>query len=202
MVAELLCLALVLFWPVQDQNDTKPLNFSEDEVVNIQAPVRTVQESSPPPPPSPQVPVPVPNDEPVEEEEIEFNEKLFSDTGDSLTISPGEGGQGDDPVSGNPEVGPSVISIEEPTFENDSPGKADIYVRFLVNRKGRVEEAEVEKILKYDNNDEPTILATSLEEPDVIKKTIDAALNWRFRPARENGETVRAYTTQIFIVDY
>ena len=202
VIAELLCLALVLFWPIADQESSKNLVYNTEEIINIQAPVRTKQASSPQPPPSPKVPIPVPNDEPIEEEEIEFTEELFSDSGDSLSVTTGEGGQGDDEIVGNPEVAPSVISIEEPTFENNSPNKIDIYVTFLVNKKGTVDEASVDKILKYDDDGNATIPIEEEEVVGILPKIIEAALNWKFRPAKVEGKPVRAYNTQIFTVNY
>ena len=199
IMAELLCLALVLFWPLPDAQK-EPVIFSDDDEIAIQAPVRTQQQNAPPPPPAPQVPIPVPNDE-VIQEEIEFPEDIFSESYDTLSTTAGEGGQGDDEIAGNPQIGPSILRIEEPTFSNNSPEKADIYVTFLVSKKGLVEEAVIEKIFLYDDDGNPSIRVDQIDE-EVIKRTIKAALNWKFRPAKDNGEPVRAYTTGIFTVDY
>lgn len=202
VAAELLFLALVHFWPAGPADEIYQDNYETEQRTVIHAPVRTVQQSSPPPPPAPQVPIPVPNDEVIEEEEIEdFNNELFSDALDSLSVTSGEGGEGDREVVGNPQVGPSVMRIEEPTFRDENPEKADIYVEFLVNKKGGVDEAIVQKILLYDKEGNPTIRVNSIED-QVLSKTIKAALNWKFRPARHNGEPVRAWTTNIFTVDY
>lgn len=202
VIAELLCLALVHWWPVDTNGPTYQDIYDASQETTIQAPVRTVQQSSPPPPPAPQVPIPVPNDEPIEEEEIEdFNNDLFSDAMDSLSVTPGVSGEGADEAMSNPQIGPSVLRIEEPTFRNESPEKADIYVEFLVNKEGGVEEAIVTKILLYDEDGNATIRGRTIDE-EVISRTIKAALNWKFRPARHNGEPVRAYTTNIFTVDY
>lgn len=199
-VAQLLFLGLVHFWPINESEPTYYVS-EEDEIISIQAPVRTAQESKPPPPPSPTVPIPVPNDEPVPELELEFPQDLYSDSYDTLSVTAGEGGDGDDEVAGNPEVPPQILRIEEPTFQNRSPEKADIYVNFLVNKNGTVEEATIDKILLYDDNGRPTLSVDSIDS-EVIKRTISAALNWKFRPAKVNGKTVRAYKTGIFTVDY
>lgn len=200
VVAQLLFLALVHFWPITEVDTTFDVTEYEEEI-QIQAPVRTRQQSAPPPPPSPAVPIPVPNDEPVPEQDVEFPKDITSDSFDSLSVTAGEGGEGDDAISGNPQVPPQIVRIEEPTFQNRSPEKADIYVNFLVDKKGRVEEATIEKILLYDDNGNATIRVDRIDA-DVIKKTISAALNWKFRPAKEKGRPVRAYKTGIFTVDY
>lgn len=200
VVAQLLFLALVHFWPVTEPDNTFFVS-EDDEEIQIQAPVRTRQQSTPPPPPSPTVPIPVPNDEPVPEQDVEFPDETFSESFDSLSVTSGEGGEGNDPISGDPQVPPQIVRIEEPTFQNRSPEKADIYVNFLVDKKGRVEEATIDRILLYDDNGNATLRVDRIDA-DVIKKTISAALNWRFRPAKENGEPVRAYKTGIFTVDY
>jgi outer membrane biosynthesis protein TonB len=200
VAAEFLCLAMVLFWPVTEGENSFDNIYVADDVTQIQAPVRTLQESAPPPPPSPQVPIPVPNDEPIVEQDIEFPESIFSESFDSLSVTAGEGGEGDDRISGNPDTGPAVMRIEEPTFENRSPEKADIYVKFLVDTKGNVEDASIDKIFLYDN-DRPSEVVDEIDA-EVMQRTLKAALNWKFRPAKENGKVVRAYTVNIFTVDY
>lgn len=200
VIAELLFLALIHFWPVTESTNTFRISEADEEIA-LQAPVRTRQQSAPPPPPAAPVPIPVPNDEPIEEQEIEFPEDIFSDSFDSLSVTAGEGGEGDDAISGNPEVGPRVSRIEEPTFENKSPEKADIYVSFLVDKQGNVEEATIEKILLYDDDGNATHQVDQVDA-EILKKTITAALNWKFRPAKVNGKPVRAFTTQLFTVDY
>lgn len=197
---QLLLLALVHFWPISESEPTYYAS-EDDEIVRIQAPVRTTQQSKPPPPPAPSVPIPVPNDEPVPEEEIEFPREITADSYDSLSVTAGQGGDGDDAISGNPEVPPQIMRIEEPTFQNNSPEKADIYVSFLVNKKGTVEEATIEKIFLYDDDGRPTIRVDAVDA-EVTKRTLSAALNWKFRPAKVNGKPVRAYKTGIFTVDY
>lgn len=200
VIAELIFLSLVHFWPLSESGPNDQIYVVQEET-EIQAPVRTRQQGSPPPPPSPQVPIPVPNDEPIEEQDIEFPQDIFADNFDSLSVSAGKGGIGKDPIAGNPQIGPSVIRIEEPTFKNESPEKADIYVSFLVDKQGSVEEATIQKIFLYDDDGNPTKQVQQIRA-DVLQRTIMAALNWEFRPARDNGEPVRAYKTGIFTVDY
>lgn len=200
VIAELLFLALIHFWPVSELRNDQDI-YQADEEIAIQAPVRTRQQSAPPPPPSPPVPVPIPNDEPVEEIDIEFPEDIFSESFDSLSVTAGEGGEGDNAIAGNPQIGPSVVRIEEPTFKNESPEKADIYVSFLVDKQGNVEEATIEKIFLYDDDGRPTLRVDQIDE-EILQKTIKAALNWKFRPAKDKGKPVRAYKTGIFTVDY
>lgn len=201
ILVELLLLALVHFWPESQKKELFRVTYEPDATAIIEAPVVTYQSGQPPPPPSPQPPVEVPDEVEVEDEKIEFLE--FNDVGKANSVSFNIGNSGG--VSGkiyeNPEMAPSIVYIVEPTIENKTEGKALIYVSFLVDKKGNVEEATIKRILLFDDEGRPTIEVRDLNER-VLSATIKAALQWKFRPGNVNGQPVRALTVQTFTIDY
>lgn len=199
-VAELLAIALFNLWPAPDQskNSDRDLNYSED-VLAIEEVIRTEQ-NRPASPPKPQVPVPVPNDEVIEEEITTLDDLNVSEFSDSLSVAKlGNEGDSDEPVS-NPQMSPSIIRIVEPTVPEAAKKaniKAEIWVNFLVNEEGNVEEATIAQIKLYDRSTGEVKQVQSIGY-GLTEATLSAALQWKFRPARHNGETVKAYTRQIF----
>jgi len=161
--------------------------------------VITRQESRPPPPPAPQVPVPVPNDE-VIEEEIVFREMDLSEFSDSLSVMQ-EGTRGDsDEITSNPQQPPSLVKIVEAntTDEARKAGlKARVWVNFLVDKEGRVEEATIDRVEIYDEDEEKFRTVDSVGY-GLTGQILTAALQWKFRPARNNGDPVRSYVKHAF----
>lgn len=198
VVSELILIGVFIFWPKTEIEEKAFEEYEQNDIIAVEEIVRTRQESAPPPPPKPQIPQPVPNDEVIEEEiiipeEIEFLTIEESPFGEDVGIR-GEG----DKVSSNPQRPPNVIKIVEPalTPEAKSAGlKAEIFVTFLVNRDGTVEDAFVSEIRKYSGD-----TYTNVEQLGygVMEAALEAALKWKFRPARDQGSVVRAYTTHVF----
>lgn len=188
------------FWPAPEQlkNENEDISFNED-VLMLNEAVVTRQESKPPPPPSPQHPIPVPNDE-IIEEEIEFEDVNLSDFSDSLsTTTFGQTGEGDEIVS-SPRQPPQVMRIVEattPQAVQEANIKAEVTVRLLIDREGRVEEAEITEVLLYESGSNNTKTVDSIGY-GIPEATLEAALQWKFRPAKNNGKTVKAYSEQIF----
>jgi hypothetical protein len=201
ILAELLAIAFFSLWPVNPKgNENNQIVSFSDDVIAIQDAVITRQQGGPPPPPQPQSPIPIPKDEIIEEEITEINDIKVTDYSDSLSVTMlGSQGDSDQPVT-NPQTAPSIIRIVEPTVPEAAKKakvKAEIWVNFLVDRQGRVEEATISQIKRYD----PT--SDSMREVERIgygltEATINAALQWKFRPAKDNGEKVKAYTRHIF----
>ncbi len=200
VVAELLMLAVFLFWPIPEQGEDDFSYQPRDAEVFIEEVQITTQEGSPPPPPKPLVPVPVPDDEIVEEEFLTLEDINPSEFAEPLSeTTHGTLGQGDE-VAANPDTPPSIIRIVEATVPSAAKRagiKAEIWVSFLVNTEGMVEEATISKIHIYNEE------GSSYEVVDRIgyglsEATLEAALQWKFRPARNNGQPVPAYTQHIF----
>lgn len=199
VIAELLCLALVLFWPIPEQDKVYQDIRENTEEVAIRAPVQTRQQSKPPPPPAPPVPVPVPNDQ-VIEEEIEFTDEIFSNSYDSLSITAGQGGlEGEGQIVENPSIGPRVIRIVEPPIKQEGEDRYEIVVEFLVDKEGDVEEAVIVGIYLLDEEGNRLEKVNNINE-NIATEVIKAAMNWKFRPARQNGERVRSYTKNFFTI--
>lgn len=200
IAAELIAIAMFQFWPSPDNTGeiNQENNFSED-VLAIEDIVRTEQ-TEPASPPKPQVPIPQPTDEIIEEEITEIDDLNISETSDSLSVAMlGNEGDSDEPVS-NPQTSPSVIRIVEPTVPDDAKEaaiKAEIWVNFLVDEQGRVEEASIDQIKLYDRESGEVTNVESIGY-GLTEATLDAALQWKFRPAQDNGEAVKAYSRQIF----
>jgi len=100
---------------------------------------------------------------------------------------------------GNPQVPPTVVRIVEASAPDAVPdeyrGNLEMIVNFLVDENGDVEEASIEEIRRYTNGDYEVMPFIQYGLMDAV---IRAALQWRFRPARQDGEPVRAYTRQRF----
>lgn len=199
-LAEALALIIVLFWPVPARkNIPQDIDFTDGEIA-FEEVLITRQESAPPSPPKPQIPVPVPDDRIIEEEIVVLEEDNFIDFSDSLLVEgPGAGG-GSDRVTANPQTSPGVIRIVEPTVPDAAKKegvRAEIWVSFLVDTDGGVEEATISKILLYDPKEGEFKPAESIGF-NLAEATLKAALQWKFRPAKDGGSPVRAYTTHIF----
>jgi outer membrane biosynthesis protein TonB len=200
VITELLVISVFTFWPTEDQNKTyQDIEFSDSEAIIEEVQI-TSQKSSPPPPPRPQVPIPVPDDEVIEEEPLTLENIDISEYTDSLSVA-GLGREGDsDQVASNPQMPPSVIRIVEPTVPDAAKKadiKAEILVSFLVDKEGQVEEATISQIKLYNEGSGNYKIVDNINY-GLTEATLEAALQWRFRPAKNQGEPVRAFTKHIF----
>lgn len=201
IVVELGLIFLIRFWPETVYEPEIDVQVEQEEVVALEDIQVTRQESSPPPPPKPQAPVPVPNDE-VIEEEIDFEMDLDLDTLPLPEEGTGTGVTGDeDRIVGNPQVPPSVVRIVEATAPKGVPeeyeGRLEMIVNFLVDQEGEVEEVSIMEIRLYERGGSD-YEQLELVQYGLMDAVIKAARQWRFRPARQNGEPVKAFTRQRF----
>lgn len=200
VVAQLLAIGVFKFWPDQKEKERVYQVDDSQEVALIDEMEITVQQSSPPAPPKPRIPTPVPDDE-IIEEELEFESEL-----NLLELPVTEPGQGTalrgdkESIVSNPQLPPTVVKIVEATTPENVPsdlkGRLEFIVNFLVDKNGEVEEASIVEIRKYDNNG-------SYETMPFIKHglmdaVLEAALRWKFRPARHQGDSVKSFTKQRF----
>ncbi|MBD3615680.1 MAG: hypothetical protein HUJ22_03830 [Gracilimonas sp.] len=200
--AELIVLMILKFWPAQV---APPENFEysyNDEAIYVERAIITRQSSAPAAPPKPRVPVPVPNDE-VIEEEIDFPEfedvfsKLDADGDQGLSSVGGEG-----ELVGSPERPPGLIRIVEPTTPDAAKRaniKAQIIVTFLVGTDGEVEDAFISEIRLYDGDSYKVVDRIGY---GLMEATLEAALKWRFRPARDQGAPVKTYVENSFNIGF
>ena len=191
---------LVRFWPITQYEPSLNFEVFEQEIVVLDDIEITRQETSPPPPPRPQMPVPVPQDE-IIDVEIEFDMDL--DLPDLPDLDPGFGTglTGTEArIVSNPQIPPTVVRIVEASAPERVPeeyrGKLEMIVNFLVDENGDVEEASIMEIRLYD--DEGNFEQLPFVQYGLMDAVLRAAMQWRFRPARQDGETVKAYTRQRF----
>jgi len=203
VIAELLVLGLFVFWPgPENPGDDNNIIYREDEL-QLETPVITKQTSSPPPPPRPSLPPePVPNDE-VIEEEIEITEFNLPDVLETSELEgPGMLDSNDSSlkIHSNPQLPPNIVKIVEPVMPEEAKRnniKAEIWVEFLVDTEGEVEEATISEIKMYNKKTDKYETVKHIDY-GLIEATIKAALQWKFRPAKDNGQKVRAYTKHVF----
>src|SRR5699024_12148394 len=85
VVAQLIVLAIIKFWPAQEKTSIimSEKDFTEDVLI-LEDIVRTEQSGTPPHPPQPNVPIPVPTAEIIEEATNEIQDKRYSINTNSL----------------------------------------------------------------------------------------------------------------------
>lgn len=195
-----LCVALVAvhFWP-NDWNfeDNRMYDSSSQDVIHIDDIQQTTQEQKRPPPPRPLIPVIVPNDEEFEDVDLDLDDNLLAvdDPGTDTEVEEGATEQG---ASARADRGPQPRRIVEPQYPRDADRRnvrAEIVVRVLVNKRGRVDQVEVaERYLlnKDDASREETVAEVGY---GVENAALEAARQWMFSPAREGGQAVQSWTT-------
>lgn len=200
IMIQIIVLILIHFWPERDYIAGFDFDIPEKEQVFLDHVEITRQVTSPPPPPRPMMPNPVPDDE-IVEVELEFDMDL--NIPDLPDVDPGFGTSdtGDEErIVSNPQIPPTVVRIVEATAPDQVPdeykGKLEMIVNFLVDTNGEVEEVSIMEIRLYNSNGGYEILP--FVQYGLMDAVLNAAMQWRFRPARQDGEVVKAFTRQRF----
>lgn len=200
IIAQLIILCVFRFWPEQEYERPVFDSFEKNAII-VEEMIITKQANAPASPPKPQVPIPVPNDKIIEDDILEFPELDDLLNTDPLSMSITTGQRGDEErISGNPDRPPRVIKIVEPIIPDEAKRaniKAVIFVNFLVKKDGTVKEAYVSEVRLYDEKGENFEVVKDLRY-GLIQASLEAAYQWRFRPASEDGEQVGAYTQNSF----
>ncbi len=204
LAASLLALVVAFrLWPVPDAEPLREVYAPPPkEAVVLEEIVPTRQVEQAPPPPAPLPPIEVPDD--VEVEEIDLPElDLDFNPGPTPVPPPVEAppgpveSEGDDVPAfvEDAEVRPRVVRAVVPDYPQEAERRdirARVAVRVLVDRQGRVEEAEIVDRIRLDKKDREERVAElgyGIEEA-----VLAAARELRFRPGRERGQPVRTYT--------
>ncbi len=200
LAIQVLVLILFKFWPTDARQQVTYQSEPPQQEVLIDEIQITKQRSSPPPPPKPQIPQPVPSDE-VIEFEPEFELDLETPDMPDLEVGTGTATDGEESaIVSNPQIPPTVVRIVEASSPEGVPpelkGNIEMIVNFLVDKDGRVEEASIVEIRKYSGDGEYEVL--EFIQYGLMDAVLRAALQWRFRPARQGGEPVRSYINQRF----
>lgn len=201
VLVEILMIGLFKFWPHIKSEENLPTFTTSDHPLILSDVTITRQGGTPPMPPMPAVPIPVPNDRIIKDPIPDLNMNNLIDL-KGLPGNTGLGGEGGGPATiiRNPQQPPSVVKIVEPAVPpaaKKADLKVEVVVNFLVDTNGNVDKATITQIKLYNKNMNSYKIVKSIGY-GIPEATIDAALQWRFRPAQQNGKSVRAYTKHIF----
>lgn len=197
-VALLLANVVVRFWPnTWGGTDARLYDMSAREEIQLEEIQQTKQEKKRPPPPRPIVPVIIPNEEDLEIVELDLDNNMLAVEDPGTDEEFKEGADETSQSGARADRGPQPRRIVEPTYPRAADRRnirAEVVVRVLVNKRGRVDNVEVAErwLLEKDT-------ARRLEQVDEIgygieEAALETARQWMFSPARENGEFVASYT--------
>lgn len=196
--SQLIFILLFNFWPQFEFQETVFDNYAAREIDMDMVEITQQPVQSPPPPPTPQVPVPVPDDY-IVDEILDLEDLSDVDQPDFGDIDLPEAEGDEFAVHDNPQRPPNVTRIVEPVVSQEARRaniRAQIMVSFLVDESGVVEEVSIAEIRVFDEDDEYQVVEAI--GYGLIEATLDAASKWRFRPAEDGGEQVRAVTRHMF----
>lgn len=154
----------------------------EQEVVEMEEIQRTKQQEKPPPPPRPQVPVEVPNDEIVEDQEINLDAEINLDEPLDMPPPPEEEEEEEDffvVVENMPELigGMKKLQgcVEYPEMARKAGIEGQVFVQFVVNKEGNVEDPRVTRGIGGGADEE----------------ALRCVKQAKFKPGRQRGKPVR-----------
>ncbi len=124
--------------------------LDEQEIVEMEEIIPTTQIETPPPPPRPPVPVEVPNDEIIDDVDIDIDADW--DMGGSMDLPPPPQVEEEEEdffvvVENMPELIGGLASIQQniryPEMARRAGIEGRVYVQFIVNERGEVENPQV-----------------------------------------------------------
>jgi hypothetical protein len=168
-------------------------NLNNNNQITIDLIEITTQSTPPSAPPRPRIPVRTLTDPVVTETDIDvvFDVPIRLDPGIDRTE-----GQNVGLVVRNPQRPPRVQRIVEPVSPERS-SNVEIIAELTIGTDGRVEEVRIVSIRRRNSS---TGQMESLNEIDdsYIQATREAAFQWLFRPATEQGSPVRSVSEHVF----
>lgn len=166
--------------------------LDEQEVVEMEEIIRTQQIETPPPPPRPPVPVEVPNDEIIEDVEIDISSDLdlFGPLDNPPPPPPQEEEEEEDffvVVEEMPELIGGLAELQKniryPEMARRAGIEGRVYVQFIVNERGEVENPQVIRGIGGGADEE----------------AIRAVSQAKFKPGMQRGRPVRVqYSLPVF----
>lgn len=157
--------------------------MDEQEIVEMEEIIQTRQIETPPPPPRPPVPVEVPNDEIIEDVDIDISADL--DLGGQLSMPPPPPQEEDEEedffvvVEDMPELIGGLAELQRqiryPEMARRAGIEGRVYIQFIVNEQGEVEDPVVTRGIGGGADEEAL---------RVVKQA-------QFRPGLQRGRPVR-----------
>lgn len=100
----------------------------------------------------------------------------------------------------SPQTPPRVARIVEPVtpaFVFETNQRYRVLVRFLISEIGAVEEVFIVEVQLWD---QPSATFNTIQssQPEIVEATMQAAVQWQFRPAIDGEEAVKSFSTHIF----
>jgi periplasmic protein TonB len=172
--------------------ETEEYVLDEQEIVEMEEIIQTRQIETPPPPPRPPVPVEVPNDEIIDDVDIDISADL--DFGGQLSMPPPPPPAEDDDeedffvvVEDMPELigglGELQRQIRYPEMARRAGIEGRVYIQFIVNERGEVEDPRVIRGIGGGADEEALRVVSQA----------------RFTPGMQRGRPVRVqYSLPIF----
>lgn len=190
MIAALLIFIIAVRMDIST-GETEEYVLDEQEAVEMEEIIRTEQIETPPPPPKPPVPVEVPNDEIIEDSDIDISADL--DFGSQLDVPPPPPEEEEEEedfftvVENMPELigglGELQSKINYPEMARRAGIEGRVYIQFIVNEQGDVENPQVIRGIGGGADEE------------ALRVVRDA----KFRPGMQRGRPVRVqYSLPIF----
>lgn len=193
----MLMIFIVKFAPDFHYQKSLTIFQSETEQITLDLIEITIQEGSLPPPPLPRVQVS--NSQPIIIDEHTIDQLLDFESTFQLIPLPSEG-RSNGGIVRNPQQPPRVQRIVEPVSpSNDALQqiRAEITAQLTVNASGRVEEVEILEIRIYNRRTRSFEYINDIDQY-FIDSTISAAMQWQFRAATQDGQSVRSVSNHVF----
>lgn len=197
--ALLLANLVVRFWPSTWGADNPRLyDMSAREEIQLEEIQQTRQEKKRPPPPRPIVPVIIPNEDDLEIVELDLDNNMLAVEDPGTDEEFKEGADNASQASARADRGPQPRRIVEPTYPRAADRRnirAEIVLRVLVNRRGRVDDVQIAERWLLEKDTAQRIEQVSEVGFGIEEAAMETARQWMFSPAREGGELVSSYTT-------
>ncbi|MCC5925325.1 MAG: hypothetical protein JJU41_02085 [Bacteroidetes bacterium] len=132
------------------------------------------------------------------EPDVELLVDISLEVGEVLPLPRGNAENSD--ISATPQRTARVFRIVEPVTPPrviQEGQRYRVYVSFIIDVNGAIEDVFVNEIQQFDSRLQQ-FKTTQESQQDIVEATLEAAVQWRFRPAENNGTPVRSISTHLF----